>query len=451
MVLHISGNLQHAHPECGNGVEYSVELRRGNTKSILAKGVSHGGKVAEFGPIENMQARVGDLFVLAVHPRDGNHACDLTMVEWTIQSGQHEWNLAKEISADPAQANPHPGSKSDQAQWHFFSEPTNSTNLAMIPAMSLLARWQTAANAERTKLATSIQELLEGKLSVQKDSPDYKLARDLLSLHGPIFRYTSQQSFTEAIQPASIGLPAQSFGSSSIASSLAENDIAVQAPSELKFFVPRELLDSATFVTTCELHGDASNGSIQSLVASQETSPQILHQEPWIAKAGSAKSQSLERGFAQFRELFPAALCYTMIVPVDEVVTLTLFYREDDHLKRLMLNDYEILELDRLWDELFYVAQEPILFAAAFEQIAEFATQDASELLKSSSPCVVPSNNVWSTSRIVWLQMKPDNLMRSLLLGNELCEGMRYPSRKLYMGFIRTYESKNWIMIRPFA
>ncbi|MFO0922176.1 MAG: hypothetical protein U0905_06760 [Pirellulales bacterium] len=75
-----------------------------------------------------------------------------------------------------------------------------------------------------------------------------------------------------------------------------------------------------------------------------------------------------------------------MIVPVDEVVTLTLFYREDDHLKRLMLNDHEILELDRLWDELFYVAQEPILFAAASEQIAEFATQDASELLKSSEP-----------------------------------------------------------------
>ncbi len=36
---------------------------------------------------------------------------------------------------------------------------------------------------------------------------------------------------------------------------------------------------------------------------------------------------------------FPPALCYTKIVPVDEVVTLTLFYREDDHLARLMLDD----------------------------------------------------------------------------------------------------------------
>ena len=41
----------------------------------------------------------------------------------------------------------------------------------------------------------------------------------------------------------------------------------------------------------------------------------------------------IEAWFDDFRRLFPAALCYTKIVPVDEVVTLTLFYREDDHLR----------------------------------------------------------------------------------------------------------------------
>ena len=44
-----------------------------------------------------------------------------------------------------------------------------------------------------------------------------------------------------------------------------------------------------------------------------------------------------------------AALAYTKIVPVDEVVTLILFYREDEHLKRLMLSEAEAKELDRLW------------------------------------------------------------------------------------------------------
>ncbi len=36
--------------------------------------------------------------------------------------------------------------------------------------------------------------------------------------------------------------------------------------------------------------------------------------------------------------LFPPAVCYTKIVPVDEVVTLILFHREDDQLVRLMLD-----------------------------------------------------------------------------------------------------------------
>ena len=40
-----------------------------------------------------------------------------------------------------------------------------------------------------------------------------------------------------------------------------------------------------------------------------------------------------------WRRVFPPALCYSKIVPVDEVITLTLFYREDDHLRRLMLDD----------------------------------------------------------------------------------------------------------------
>ena len=48
------------------------------------------------------------------------------------------------------------------------------------------------------------------------------------------------------------------------------------------------------------------------------------------------------------------------IVPVDEVVTLTLFYREDDHLARLMLDDAQQAQLDRLWDELHFVSHDAL-------------------------------------------------------------------------------------------
>ncbi len=64
-------------------------------------------------------------------------------------------------------------------------------------------------------------------------------------------------------------------------------------------------------------------------------------------------------------------------MPVDEVVTLTLFYREDDHFKRLMLDDAQAAQLDRLWDELHYVAQDALTMVDVFEQLWQYATQDA--------------------------------------------------------------------------
>jgi hypothetical protein len=64
-------------------------------------------------------------------------------------------------------------------------------------------------------------------------------------------------------------------------------------------------------------------------------------------------------------------------VPVDEVVTLTLFYREDEALRRLMLDDKAAAELDRLWADLRFVSQEAFLQVESFESLYQFATQDA--------------------------------------------------------------------------
>ena len=85
----------------------------------------------------------------------------------------------------------------------------------------------------------------------------------------------------------------------------------------------------------------------------------------------------MEASFEEFRRIFPAALCYTKIVPVDEVVTLTLYYREDEALSRLMLNDHQKAKLDRLWDELHYVSRDAVASVDVFEQLWQYATQDA--------------------------------------------------------------------------
>jgi hypothetical protein len=98
---------------------------------------------------------------------------------------------------------------------------------------------------------------------------------------------------------------------------------------------------------------------------------------PILVNEGSASRKRIEAAFDDFRRLFPPALCYTKIVPVDEVVTLTLFYREDDHLARLMLDDGQQKQLDQLWDELHFVSHDALALVDAFAQLMEYATQDA--------------------------------------------------------------------------
>ena len=105
--------------------------------------------------------------------------------------------------------------------------------------------------------------------------------------------------------------------------------------------------------------------------------PEVDNSAPILVTEGSAAQRRLQAAFEEFRQLFPPALCYTKIVPVDEVISVTLFYREDDHLVRLMLDESQQQQLDRLWDELHFVSRDALASVDAFAQLLEFATQDA--------------------------------------------------------------------------
>ena len=89
------------------------------------------------------------------------------------------------------------------------------------------------------------------------------------------------------------------------------------------------------------------------------------------------RASASKRSFDEFRQLFPAALCYTKIVPVDEVVTLDAVPSRGRAPARLMLDDAQSAQLDRLWDELHFVSQDALTLVDAFEQLLEYATQDA--------------------------------------------------------------------------
>lgn len=397
--------IQHAHPECGNGVTWSLELRRGSHRQRLANGIAQGANAAKPAPVDALAVQPGDVISILVGPRDANHSCDLTAVDLTLTTlggEEREWDLAKDVSPDVHAGNPHADRFGNAGVWHFYTEPDKGAPMGpVVPAGSLLAKWQASDDAaERVRLGAEIEQLLKVPARPAKDSPDATLHRQLTSLSGPLFsgmlkvntgsaRADEQQGVSAS---DALGLdPAQFTGA----------DLRVQAPAVTELRLPGDLVEGMEFVATGALHPTAgAEGSVQLqlltnrpaantglLTIEAKTSDgegpwysnnrTTSHSTPVVANAGSAARRRIEGDFEQFRQLFPAALCYTKIVPVDEVVTLTLFYREDDHFKRLMLDDTAGARLDRLWEQLHYVAQDDLTLVDVFEQLWQYATQDA--------------------------------------------------------------------------
>ncbi len=401
----IEGAVMRAHPECGNGIIWSVELRRGATRQQLASGQITDNKEKKFGPIKNIAVRPGDLISLLIDPRAGDHSCDLTAVELAITSEGDKptkWSLTEDISPDIAAGNPHADRQGNKDVWHFYSEPVgNAVQVAsVVPAGSLLARWQAAPNAEeKSKLAADIQKLLATGAPEGKDNPDVLLFRQLTSLGGPFMAGMRSSAKAPASATASAyGVDPALFGKNPTGQPRDAASLCVRAPSVIEIRLPAELAAGCEFVTTGLLDKDCAEGAVQlqalttkpsgapGLVAGAAAvagnrstwtdSDKLAYSAPIVVNDGSAARKRLESGFDDFRQIFPAALCYTKIVPVDEVVTLILFYRQDEPLMRLMLNADEKAKLDKLWAEMHYVAQDALTLVDAFEQIWQFSTQD---------------------------------------------------------------------------
>ena len=409
-IVKIDAKIQHAHPECGNGVTWSLELRRGTTRQRLANGVAHGANVVTAKPIENLSIQVGDVVSLLIGPRNRDHGCDLTAIDLTVTSTADSkvWDLAADISPDIHAGNPHADKFGNEGVWSFYTEPSSETDdIPGFPRGSILAKWQDSTNAdEKRAIAAEIQKLLKGEIAVAKESPDAELIGQLRSLGGPLFRLVRPQPQasvqTEGSQSASAwGVDPKLFGRHPNGQPIDGNSLCVKAPAVIEVPMPADLVSGWEIVASGYLHRETGKeGTVQMQIVSEkpsissslvpgavtETSANsrwtdnnrmTSYSAPILVTEGSSAIRRVEASLDAFRSLFPAALCYAKIVPVDEVVTLTLFYREDQYLKRLMLSDEEGARLDRLWSELHFVSRDALTLVDGFNQLMEFATQDA--------------------------------------------------------------------------
>jgi hypothetical protein len=392
----VAATVTHAHPECGNGVAWSLELRRGATRQRLAAGTAQGPRPVTAGPIERLAVLRGDLISLLVGPRDGNHACDLTNIDIAITAaGGPAWGLAADVSGDVLAGNPHADGHGNEGVWHFYAEAAGGAKAGpVIPAGSLLARWQAVESAtEKRDLAVEIERLLVDPPPDGEESPDALLRRQLWSLGGPLFaeaRGGDRIAGTPAgglppgdhapgAAPADWGLDPAAFGRHPLGSEIDPESLCVKAPSVIEVRLPADLVAGCELLTAGRLEPSAgAEGSvqIQALLSRPDPGGALRPDLPIVVNEGSTARRRVEAAMDAFRDAFPAAMCYTRIVPVDEAVTLTLFHREDGHLARLMLDDAERSRLDRLWEELHYVSHDALALVDAFAQLMEYATQD---------------------------------------------------------------------------
>ncbi len=230
---------------------------------------------------------------------------------------------------------------------------------------------------------------------VVEGQPDMLLRDVMVQLDGEASKPAARPQPTSP-HTTSVALQASMFGNHPNGSQIDVASLCVRAPSVIEVRLPADLAAGRVLVTTAVLDQETdAGGSVQPEVVtgtptaasgivpsqavvtySQVTQLYADHRElaflrPFLIGKDSAARRRIESAFDEYRNLFPAALCYTQIVPVDEVLTLMLFYREDDHLARLMLDDAQRARLDRLWKELHFVSQSAMMRVTALDLLLE--------------------------------------------------------------------------------
>ncbi len=298
--VRVTAAIQHAHPECGNGVTWSLELRRGSKRQRLANGLAQGAKEVKPAPIENLAVQPGDVVSLLIGPRDANHSCDLTAVDLTLTSSidAREWDLARDVSPNVLAGNPHADRFGNEGVWHFYTEPDKGGSPGpVIPAGSLLAQWQAAMTPEeRSRLAGEVQSLLTASAPAKKDSPDAALHSQLTSLGGPLFsslRSNGRESAQTSPKNDSGGrTSAESFGLDPARFTGA--DLAVRAPAIIEFRLPADLVAGYEFVTTGVLDKTTgAEGSVQLAIADQQTGGQFGPARPSRRRLRMVKARGI--------------------------------------------------------------------------------------------------------------------------------------------------------------
>ena len=380
--VQITGKVTHAHPACGNGVVWWIEHRRDDRGIVLAEGVLDLGKSASI-PMKTVQVAKGDVLLLVVDPRDENHFCDLTDIDFTLTSVEEPkktWDLAANVADSILEGNPHADKLGNKEVWSFVrgpGKPAGKAGDSGLPAGSLLARWRNtvtrpAESAQVNKLASQLQTLLTGPRPAKENDPDRFLYDKLLSLDGPLLRGLDLSKLAKPKpHEHAFGLGKDRFNGKGAD----EASLIVPANGVMEVHLPAALFRDREFVVDVKRDVDAAGRAVQFQVFTAQPNMMSFWNDAAIISTGESYKQ-LIRGFDEFRRCFPQFICFPQIIPTDEVVCLKLYHREDEPLVHLFLDEVQAQRLEKLWEEHRFISQWPITEHKNLPLFIGFVTQD---------------------------------------------------------------------------
>lgn len=250
---------------------------------------------------------------------------------------------------------------------------------------------ETAAREARFRLVT---------LQVEPSQPDTFVVWDNLRLEGagkpPLF-LAEHPELRAAIEAGG-----HRFGQHPLGRSVPPGALVVKAPSELVIDLsklPSPLLESLTLPRF--LRADArldvespENATVQVFLLGQSGGPmrdparcrpaawrdgdplRLPRPDPRVAQVVHPKMLAQRANHAAaFRALFRPTAIFEPIVPRDAQGSLFMFHREDEPLRRLLLDDAGRTELERLWNELHFISDDAFANEQMYEGLLHYYHQ----------------------------------------------------------------------------
>lgn len=374
--------ISHAH-NCGNGVAWHLEHRQGNRASLISEGNLD--VLQTTNPFVNkLKVEKGDQIVLALDPRNRNHSCDLTEVDFKVTMDQGEkrvWDLNKDVSKDIQKSNPHADNQGNAGTWSFARGESRKSGpekqQSFLAGSSMIGRWRSAASVagrrdEAEQLGKEVEKILTGPRPSEKNV-EREMYDKLVALDSPVFAGIDITKLSKSKINGSFGLSKDSFSQPDGESITESTKKVVEIKLPASLFIGRE------FVVDAKIDNPQESRYLRVRAATTPPEAATLWNGPILGSTNGTAHKRILAGNNLFRNLFPLFTCFPGVVPTDEVVSLKMFHREDEPLLKLFASEEQARELERMWAELRLVSRQPVAEYDYLPQLMAYTTQDTSK------------------------------------------------------------------------